>query len=337
MRNPSALRFQDLAGELQAAAPHIDIAAILAKQAPRVAVLLPCLNEAAAIGHVVAEFRRALPDATVYVYDNNSTDGTADVAKAAGAIVRRERLPGKGNVVRRMFADIEADIYVLADGDLTYDASRAPELVKAVAEDDLDMIVAARDGGGNKAYRRGHRLGNQLFNIVVEKLFGQAFSDIFSGYRAFSRRFVKSFPASASGFETEAELSIHALDLRLATAEVKLAYRERPENSKSKLRTYHDGARILWTIGRMYYALYPMRVFGCMGAGLAMLSLGIGAPVILEFMRSGLVPKFPSAILAAALMQLSWLAFVCGIILQAISGSRREMKRMRYLDLESVR
>lgn len=325
-------RLATLASEIRTSSPE---AAAAAKA--RIAVLLPCLNEAAAIATVVRAFQAALPDATVYVYDNNSTDGTADAARAAGAVVRFERLPGKGNVVRRMFADIDADIYVLADGDQTYDASRVGELVDAVRERDLDMIVAARDGGGDKAYRRGHQLGNQLFNRLVAKLFGDGFNDIFSGYRAFSRRFVKSFPASASGFETEAELSIHALDLRLATHEISLPYGSRPEDSKSKLRTYRDGARILWTISRMYYALYPLRVLGTFSAALTLLSLLIGAPVLVEFARTGLVPRFPSAILAAALMQLSWLTLACGTILQAISGTRREMKRMRYLDLPGAR
>ncbi len=333
----AALSIDHIEAELRRIAPHIDTRMLAADRKPRVAVLLPCLNEAAAIASVVASFKASLPDATIYVYDNNSTDGTAEIARAAGAVVRHERLPGKGNVVRRMFADIDADIYLLADGDLTYDATRAPELVGAIAERDLDMIVGARDGGGEKAYRRGHRLGNRLFNVVLERLFGSAFKDIFSGYRAFSRRFVKSFPASASGFETEAELTIHALDLRLATDEVALPYGARPVDSKSKLRTYRDGARIMWTIARMYYALYPMRVLGSVGIGLTLLSLAIGGPVVLEYFQTGLVPKFPRAILAAALMQLSWLSFACGVIVQAISGTRRELKRMRYLDLPSVR
>ncbi len=337
MSSAVALSIDHIEAELRRIAPHIDTAKLAAERKPRIAVLLPCLNEAAAIAEVVASFKKSLPDATIYVYDNNSTDGTSDIARKAGAIVRHERLPGKGNVVRRMFADIDADIYLLADGDLTYDATRAPELVNAVIDRDLDMIVGARDGGGEKAYRRGHRLGNRLFNIVLERLFGSGFKDIFSGYRAFSRRFVKSFPASASGFETEAELTIHALDLRLATDEVMLPYGERPADSKSKLRTYRDGARIMWTIAKMYYALYPMRVLGGVGAVLTLLSLAIGAPVIVEFFQTGLVPKFPRAILAAALMQLSWLSFACGIIVQSISGTRRELKRMRYLDLPSVR
>lgn len=332
-----AMPIEHIEAELRRIAPHIATKSHAAECTPRIAVLLPCLNEAAAIADVVASFKRSLPDATIYVYDNNSTDGTADVARAAGAVVRHERLRGKGNVVRRMFADIDADIYLLADGDLTYDATRAPELVEAIAGRDLDMIVGARDGGGEKAYRRGHRLGNRLFNIALERLFGSDFKDIFSGYRAFSRRFVKSFPASASGFETEAELTIHALDLRLATEEIALPYGERPADSKSKLRTYRDGARIMWTIARMYYALHPMRVLGGVGAALTLLSLAIGGPVVVEFFQTGLVPKFPRAILAAALMQLSWLSFACGIIVQAISGTRRELKRMRYLDLPGVR
>ena len=330
MSSPALARLASLAAEFGGAAePAV-------RGVPRVAVLLPCLNEAATIAHVVAGFRQALLGASIYVYDNNSTDGTADIARAAGAIVRRERLPGKGNVVRRMFADIDADIYVLSDGDLTYAADRAGDLVAGVVTGELDMIVAARGGGGGKAYRPGHRIGNQLFNRLVARLFGTGFNDIFSGYRAFSRRFVKSFPASSSGFETEAELSIHALDLRLAVHEISLPYGERPEASTSKLRTYRDGARILWTIFRMYYALHPLRVFGTVGGLLTLLSLLIGGPVVVEFVQTGLVPKFPRAILAAALMQLSWLAFACGIILQAISGTRREMKRMRYLELPGV-
>lgn len=337
MSNAAALSIEHIEAELRRIAPHVDTKAIAAERKPLVAVLLPCLNEAAAIRDVVASFKKSLPDATIYVYDNNSTDGTADVARAAGAIVRHERLRGKGNVVRRMFADIDADIYLLADGDLTYDASRASELVSAIRDRDLDMIVGARDGGGVKAYRRGHRLGNRLFNVALERLFGSDFKDIFSGYRAFSRRFVKSFPASASGFETEAELTIHALDLRLATDEIALPYGARPADSKSKLRTYRDGARIMLTIARMYYALYPMRVLGGIGAALTLLSLAIGAPVVVEFFQTGLVPKFPRAILAAALMQLSWLSFACGIIVQSISGTRRELKRMRYLDLPVLR
>jgi glycosyltransferase involved in cell wall biosynthesis len=329
MSSAALKKLETLAEELQVTAPEA--------RELRIAVLLPCLNEAAAIGRVVAAFKASLPTAVIYVYDNNSTDNTSEVARAVGAVVRLERLRGKGNVVRRMFADIDADIYVLADGDLTYDSGRVGELVDAVRDQDLDMIVAARDGGGDKAYRRGHQLGNRMFNQIVAKLFGDGFSDIFSGYRAFSRRFVKSFPASASGFETEAELSIHALDLRLATHEISLPYGSRPDDSKSKLRTYRDGARILWTISRMYYALHPLRVLGSLAGMLTLVSLLIGAPVVMDYFATGLVPRFPSAILAAALMQLSWLALACGTILQAISGTRREMKRMRYLELPSVR
>ena len=325
-------KLETLANEIRTSSPEAAAAA-----QPRIAVLLPCLNEAAAIARVVQSFKAALPEATIYVYDNNSTDDTAAVARAAGAVVRFERLPGKGNVVRRMFADVDADIYVLSDGDLTYDASRVAELVNAVRAQDLDMIVAARDGGGDKAYRRGHQLGNQMFNRLVARLFGDGFNDIFSGYRAFSRRFVKSFPASASGFETEAELSIHALDLRLSTHEISLPYGSRPQDSKSKLRTYRDGARILWTISRMYYALHPLRVLGSRAGALTLVSLIIGTPVVIEYFETGRVPRFPSAILAAALMQLSWLTLACGTVLQAISGTRREMKRMRYLELPSAR
>jgi glycosyltransferase involved in cell wall biosynthesis len=330
-------KFSAVREELKASAPHIEVAGLAKSAHKRVAVLLPCLNEAATIRQVVDAFRASLPDATIYVYDNNSTDGTADVARAAGAIVRHERLTGKGNVVRRMFADIDADVYVLSDGDLTYDALRAKDLVQAVIADDLDMIVGARQSDVDKAYRPGHRLGNRLFSTLLERLFGGGFTDIFSGYRAFSRRFVKSFPASASGFETEAELSIHALDLRLATDEIALPYGARPANSTSKLRTFRDGARILWTIGRMYYALHPLRVLGAIGGVLTALSLLIGSPVIIEYVQTGLVPRFPTAILAAAIMQLSWLTIACGIIVQAISATHRETKRMRYLELRGLR
>jgi glycosyltransferase involved in cell wall biosynthesis len=298
-----------------------------------IAVLLPCYNEARTVAEVIAGFRRHLPGAFIYVYDNNSTDGTAEVAGAAGAIVRHERYQGKGNVIRRMFADIEADIYVLADGDLTYDASAASSLVDALVSENVDMVVGVRVEACQAAYRRGHRFGNQIFNRVVARLFGNAFTDILSGYRAMSRRFVKSFPAASAGFETETELSVHALDLKLATIEIPLLYSKRPEGSISKLKTYSDGARILITIVMMYRALRPLQFYTALALSLFALALALGAPVLFAFIETGLVPRLPTAILAASIVQLGFLSLVCGLVIDAVSSSRRELKRMRYLDL----
>jgi glycosyltransferase involved in cell wall biosynthesis len=273
-----------------------------------------------------------LPGATIYVYDNNSTDRTAEIAADAGAVVRRERHQGKGNVVRRMFADIEADIYVLADGDLTYDASAAARLVDALVSENVDMVVGVRVGSG-QAFRRGHRLGNRLFNRTVAHLFGDGLTDILSGYRAVSRRFAKSFPASSSGFEIETELSVHALDLKLATTEIALSYGERPENSRSKLRTCRDGVHILVSILMMYKALRPFQFYGAIFLALFAVAVGLGIPVVVTYLESGLVPRLPTAILAASIMQLAFLSLTCGIIIDAVSASRREFKRMRYLDI----
>ena len=297
-----------------------------------IAVLLPCYNEELTIAAVVEGFRTALPGASIYVYDNNSTDRTAEVALAAGAIVRREPLQGKGNVVRRMFADIEADVYVLADGDLTYDARAAGRLIEALVSRNADVVVGVRVGTG-EAFRPGHRAGNRFFNWVVARLFGESFTDILSGYRVVSRRFAKSFPAASSGFEIETELSIHALDLKLAALEVPLSYGARPQNSSSKLRTYRDGARILLTIAMMYRALKPFQFFGLIALGLTAVALGLGAPLVVTYAETGLVPRLPTAILAASIMQLGFMSFFCGVIIDAISASRRELKRMRYLDL----
>lgn len=297
-----------------------------------IAVLLPCYNEEPTIAVVVEQFRRALPGASIYVYDNNSSDRTADAALAAGAIVRHERYQGKGNVVRRMFADIEADIYVLADGDLTYDAAAAASLVDVLVGKNVDMVVGVRVAEG-QAFRRGHRFGNRLFNWMVARLFGDCFTDILSGYRVMSRRFAKSFPATSSGFEIETELSVHALDLKLATEEIPLVYGERPGNSASKLRTYRDGIRILGKIIMMYRTLRPFRFYGLIALALFVLALALGTPIILAFIETGLVLRLPTAILAASIMQLGFLSLVCGTIIDAISASRREQKRMRYLDL----
>jgi len=303
---------------------------------PTVAILLPCYNEAATIGETVSAFRASMPEATVFVYDNNSTDGTGEIARAAGAVVRHERYQGKGNVVRRMFADIDADIYVMADGDMTYDPTAAPALVDLLVRDHLDMVVGARVDSEEAAYRRGHRLGNALFNRITFAMFGSPFKDIFSGYRVFSRRFAKSFPAASSGFEIEAELTVHALDLKLRTDEVPLPYGRRPENSHSKLKTYRDGARILWTLVNMYRAVQPLRFYGLIASALALASLGLAAPIIQTYLETGLVPRFPTAILSAAVMQLAFLMLVCGLVVDAVSGGRREMKRMRYLELKAL-
>jgi glycosyltransferase involved in cell wall biosynthesis len=297
-----------------------------------IAVLLPCYNEEATVAAVIESFRRVLPGAAIYVYDNNSTDRTSDVAAAAGAVVRRERYQGKGNVVRRMFADIEADVYLLADGDLTYDASAAGRLVDALVSQNVDMVVGVRVGSG-EAFRRGHRLGNSLFNRIVAHLFGAGFTDILSGYRVMSRRFAKSFPAASAGFEIETELSIHALDLKLATCEIPLRYGERPENSHSKLKTYQDGARILVSILMMYRALKPFRFYGAIFLALSAVAFGLAAPLVATYLETGLVPRFPTAILAASIMQVAFISLTCGIIIEAISANRREFMRMRYLDL----
>jgi len=300
---------------------------------PSVAVLIPCLNEAVAIASVVGGFKRSLPDATVFVYDNGSTDRTVEIARAAGAVVRVEPLRGKGNVMRRMFADVEADVYVLVDGDDTYDASRAPELVDLLVSRSLDMVNAARQSEIKEAYRRGHRFGNALLTGLVTFAFGNRLTDLLSGYRVFSRRFVKSFPALAAGFEIETELSIHALQLRMPIAELTIAYKERPEGSSSKLSTYKDGFRILRTIVYLVKEEKPFAFFSCVAGASALLSLILGAPVVLEFMRTGLVPRFPTALLAAALMILSFLALTCGLILDTVSRGRVEVKRLWYLSV----
>ena len=300
-----------------------------------IAVLLPCYNEEAAIGTVIDGFKRALPGARIYVYDNNSTDGTYEAAVAAGAIVRREMLQGKGNVVRRMLADIDADIYILADGDATYDPSAAGALIEALVTRNLDMMVGTRNGGDG-AFQRGHRFGNHLFNRILAHMFGDGFTDILSGYRVLSRRFAKSFPVTSSGFEIEAELSVHALDLKIATGEMPLPYATRPEGSQSKLRTYRDGTRILLTLIKLYKETRPLRFFSAIGAMLLLICLGLGAPLIVTYLETGLVPRFPTAILAAAIAQLGFLSFAIGLVLEAIAQGRREAKRMRYLDLDAV-
>lgn len=299
----------------------------------RVAVLIPCYNEEMTVAGVVAGFRAALPDAAIYVYDNNSSDRTAEKARDAGAIVRREPKQGKGNVVRRMFADIEADIFVLVDGDGTYDASASNDLVGKLVEENLDMLVAARAAEAKDAYRRGHRTGNRLITGTIAQLFGRQFGDILSGYRVFSRRYVKSFPALAAGFETETELTIHALQLGMPIGEVTLPYAERPEGSVSKLSTWGDGLRILRLVIVLLKDERPLFFFGAIGAAFAVLSLIFGLPVVTEFFRTGLVPRFPTAILATGLMIIGVFCLFSGLILDSVARGRREMKRLAYLAL----
>jgi len=302
-----------------------------AAAAGRIAVLVPCLNEEAAVASVVEGMRAALPDATIYVYDNGSTDRTVERAAAAGAVVRREPLRGKGNVVRRMFADVDADVYVLVDGDGTYDAAAAPALIDRLLDDQLDMVNAARVSDQAGAYRAGHRLGNVMISGAVAQIFGNRFRDILSGYRVFSRRFVKSFPALAAGFEIETELTVHALQLRMPTAEIDTRYDERTLGSVSKLHTYRDGFRILRTILRMAKAERPFLFFSLIAALLAAASVGLSIPIFEEYSRTGLVPRFPTAILSTGIMILAFLAVTCGFVLDTVTRGRYEMKRLHYL------
>lgn len=300
---------------------------------PQVAVLIPCLNEAVAIPKVIADFRQHLPDALIFVYDNGSTDRTSEAAQAAGAIVRREPLKGKGNVVRRMFADIEADIYVLVDGDDTYDAASAPALIQRLIEDSLDMVNGAREEKSEAAYRRGHRFGNRMLTGMVAYFFGERMSDMLSGYRIMSRRFVKSFPALSTGFETETELTVHALELRLPIAEVMTPYRERPPASSSKLRTIPDGIRIMRLIIRLIREERPLEFFSGMAGLLAVLSVVLAVPVIGDYLRTGLVPRLPTAVLSTGLMLVSFLSLACGLILSTVTRGRMEAKRLKYLSI----
>lgn len=302
----------------------------------RIAVLVPCYNEETAIPTVVADFRRVLPHAAIYVYDNNSKDRTVDVAKAAGAIVRSEPLQGKGNVVRRMFADIEADIYVLVDGDATYDAASAPAMINRLINEQLDMVNGARVTEIVKAYRPGHKFGNWLLTTMVSLIFGNRFKDMLSGYRIFSRRYVKSFPALAVGFETETELTVHALELRMPTAEMPTPYKDRPEGSVSKLSTIKDGLRILWMILVLVKEERPMQFFTLIAATLMLTAVVLIVPVFQEYLATGLVPRFPTAILSTGLAIMAFLSLTCGLVLDTVTRGRREMKRMRYLNIPLV-
>jgi len=296
-----------------------------------IAVLVPCYNEEAAIAKVVGDFQKALPSATVYVYDNNSTDKTVEVAKAAGAVVRHELRKGKGNVVRRMFQDIEADVYVMVDGDDTYDASRAPELVDRLVTDNLDMVVGRRIETHQAAYRAGHRLGNRVLTGLVAKLFGASLVDMLSGYRVFSRRFAKSFPSSAREFEIETELTVHAMQMKMAVAEVDTNYKERPPGSTSKLRTFRDGWRILLTITNLLRNERPLLFFALIALLLSIVALVLGIPVVLEYLDTGLVRRFPTAILCSALGVIAVISVATGLILDLVAHVRREAKRLVYL------
>ena len=298
----------------------------------RIAILLPCYNEDVTIAGVVEGFRQALPDADIYVYDNNSTDRTAERAGAAGAIVRREPLQGKGNVVRRMFADIEADIYVMADGDGTYDPASATEMTELIARDNIDMVVGVRrQAGGDKAWRGGRHLGGRALTRIVAFLFGKRFTDILSGYRAFSRRFVKSYPAISRGFEMETELTVHALELRLPVAEIDTPYKARPEGSESKLSAGRDGLQIIRIIVMLLKEERPLRFFGAISLVLAAIAVAIAYPLLITYIETGLVPRVPTAVLSTGLMLLAFLGATCGLILDSVSRGRREQKRMAYL------
>ena len=303
------------------------------KDQVRIAVLLPCFNEEAAIAATVAGFRAALPSATVYVYDNNSRDRTREIAAAGGAVVRTERQQGKGHVVRRMFADIDADVYVMADGDLTYDPNSAQAMVDLLLADQLDMVVGTRRHDEKAAYRGGHVLGNRLFTGMLGRLFGRSFSDIFSGYRVFSRRFVKSFPVLSSGFEIETEMSVHALELRMPVGEVETAYASRPEGSESKLSTYGDGWRILKTIATLYRTERPVLFFGAIGALLLIVAVILAVPLVVTYVDTGLVPRVPTAILITGMTIVAVLCFFAGLILDTVTRGRREVRRLAYLAL----
>ena len=297
----------------------------------RVVVLVPCYNEEATIADVVRGFRAALPHAGIHVYDNNSSDRTAEVARAAGAHVRRESHQGKGHVVRRMFADIEADIYVLVDGDATYDAPSARAMIARLIAERLDMVAAIRLDQEDAAYRLGHRAGNRLLTGFVATVFGRSFTDMLSGYRVFSRRFVKSFPMLSGGFEIETELTVHALELGLPVAEIPTPYYARPKGSASKLNTWRDGMRILWTIARLYKSERPMQFFAIIGAVLALTAVTLAVPIFITFLQQGVVPRLPTAVLSTGLMLLAFLSLTCGLVLGTVTRGRREMKVLAYM------
>ncbi|SON54137.1 Undecaprenyl-phosphate 4-deoxy-4-formamido-L-arabinose transferase [Hartmannibacter diazotrophicus] len=300
------------------------------------AVVIPCHNEEASIAGVVSGFRSALPGAKIYVYDNNSSDGTAKRAAGAGAIVVKEPRQGKGHVVRRMFADIDADIYVMADGDGTYDPADAPRLVGALISERVDMAVGTRMGVEDDAGRAGHALGNKGFNVLYRKLFGNDFTDIFSGYRAFTRRFVKSFPALSGGFEIETEMSVHASQLKIPCVEIPLAYGRRQEGSESKLRTVRDGLRIFAMFVQLLKETRPVFFFGSLALGFALVGFMLSIPLIATYLDTGLVPRFPTAILSTGLMLTAMLLAAVGMILDSLTRSRVEQKRILYLGVPGL-
>lgn len=297
-----------------------------------IALIVPCYNEEAAIATVIQDFRKAIPSISIYVFDNNSTDRTQELARSAGATVFQVQKKGKGNVVRRMFADIDADYYIMVDGDATYDASCAGDMVNRLIADNLDMLVGCRTDGGEKAnYRRGHRFGNRLLTGSVKNIFGGEFTDMLSGYRVFSRRYVKSFPSLSAGFEIETELTVHALEMAMPYGEMDTTYGARPEGSASKLSTYRDGIRILRTIGRLYMFERPLACFSLISVLLALLALILATPLLIDYLDNGMVPRLPTAILATGLAIVSLLMFVAGIILDSLTRARREMRRFAYL------
>ncbi len=297
----------------------------------KVAVLIPCYNEGVAVAKVVRDFRAALPRAGIFVFDNNSTDNTASAAREAGAAVFEERRQGKGFVVRRMFTDVEAEIYVLVDGDATYDAPSVRRMIDLLLTDRLDMVVGSRVDREVAAYRAGHRTGNWLLTSFVASVFGPSFNDMLSGYRVFSRRFVKSFPLLSGGFEIETELTIHALELGLAVAEIETPYYARPEGSASKLNTWRDGFRISWTILQLYRSERPLTFFSAIGYALAIVSIGFAVPIVVTFWETGLVPRLPTAVLSMGLMLAAFLSFAVGLVLDTVTRGRREMKLLAYL------
>ncbi len=297
----------------------------------RIAVLVPCYNEATTIGAVVSDFRSALPHAAIYVFDNNSSDATIDVAREAGAIVREEHMQGKGHVVRRMFADIEADVYILVDGDDTYEAAAAPRLVSQLLDEGLDMVTGKRVHESEAAYRPGHVFGNRMLTTLVAMIFGSRVSDLLSGYRILSRRFVKSFPVLSRGFEIETELTVHALELDMPQSESATVYKERPPDSESKLNTIRDGIRILKTIVKLLKEERPLPFFGAIFFVLASASVLLAWPILVEYLETGLVPRFPTAILSTGMMLLAFLSLASGFILDTVTRGRRELKRLFYL------
>ena len=330
-KHPPKLR-GDLAGMAKALAEFANSEFPQAEPAqPRIAVLVPCFNEEAAVATVVADFQKALPSAAIYVYDNNSTDRTIAAARDAGAIVRREKRQGKGHVVRRMFADVDADIYVLVDGDATYDAASIPKMIETLMSEHLDMVVGLRVDQAQAAWRPGHRAGNWLLTSFLASAFGKAFKDILSGYRVFSRRFVKSFPVLSDGFEIETELSVHALELSLPTAEIETPYYARPEGSVSKLNTWRDGFRILGTIFKLYRSEQPLRFFSAIAIFLALVAVGLVVPVFITYLEQGIVPRLPTAVLSMGLVILAMLSLSSGLVLDTVTRGRREMKLLAYL------